>query len=277
MSKDIDLNKNNFFVKFLGTGTSMGVPMVACNCEICLSKNPKNKRDRPSIFIKFNNLNIVVDTGQDFRHQCIKNQLHDIDAVLYTHAHMDHITGFDDLRAFTFKKGINMPIYGTENTINSIKNIFPYAFDPNVQVKTYVKPSVNIIENNKEFYLSKNNTQLCILPIKVIHGNIDTIGFIFKSGDKKTFAYIPDCKKIDASSLLSMQNIETLIIDALHERPHNTHMNFMEATQIHDIIKPKQTYFTHLTHFVDHNKAQKQLAKLNKNIKLAYDGLELHL
>ena len=248
-------------IKFLGTGTSHGIPVVGCNCKTCTSNNPKNKRMRSSIFIQEKNNDILIDTSPELRLQMLANDITNIDLVLFTHAHADHIMGFDDLRVINWLKGESVPCYGNKDTMNKIRNIFDYIFDP-LQVGGGIpQVTLNTIKSEFEY----NN--LLITPLEVKHGKLDVLGFKIKN-----MAYITDCSFIPENTFKKLKNIDLLIIDALRFEEHPTHMNLKEAIEVVKKINPKKAYFTHISHEMEHKETNK---KLPENMELAYDGLIL--
>lgn len=248
-------------IKFLGTGTSHGIPVVGCNCKTCTSNNPKNKRMRSSILIQEKNNDILIDTSPELRLQMLANDITNIDLVLFTHAHADHIMGFDDLRVINWLKGESVPCYGNKDTMNKIRNIFDYIFDP-LQVGGGIpQVTLNTIKSEFEY----NN--LLITPLEVKHGKLDVLGFKIKN-----MAYITDCSFIPENTFKKLKNIDLLIIDALRFEEHPTHMNLKEAIEVVKKINPKKAYFTHISHEMEHKETNK---KLPENMELAYDGLIL--
>ena len=244
----------------LGTGTSQGIPIIGCNCMVCKSKNLKDKRLRTSAFIEVNGLKILIDTSIDFRQQMLKFGINDIDAVLFTHHHVDHILGMDDLRQINQRLNKFIDIYGNETTIKEIKTTFRYALDKEL-IRYKAVPLVRFYKKkNKKFRI--RNTE--IIPIEVYHGRIKIYGF--RIGN---FAYITDCSRIEQIEMEKLYGLDILVINALRKRPHPTHFNLEQATHIAKLLKPKKTYFTHITHDLMHNETN---AELPKNIKLAYDG-----
>jgi phosphoribosyl 1,2-cyclic phosphate phosphodiesterase len=255
----------------LGSGTSTGIPIPACPCSVCLSTDSKNKRLRPSILIKSEATSIIVDTGPDFRAQVLRENVTKLDAVLFTHTHADHIFGLDDLRAFNFASKKPMDLYATKNDGLYIRKIFDYAFDPDPNYQGGGLPKLNLLEISPPDPIKVN--ELTIQPIPIKHGQTDVLGFRIND-----FAYLTDCSEILNESYGFLENLEVLIIDGLRERPHPTHFNFASAIKEIEKIKPKQTYFTHIGHEVDHPETNKLLATLSKErVELSYDGLKISL
>ncbi len=252
-------------IKFLGTGTSHGVPLIGCNCKTCKSKDLKNKRYRTSIFINDNNTNILIDTPPEFRLMAIEYEIKKIDAVFFTHAHMDHIAGFDDIRRFNEIQGKEINTYSDKKNLKEIKKRFSYIYE-----KTQLgggKPKVNFIEIKPYFQFKVNN--LKIIPLTVFHGDIKVIGFRIKN-----FAYITDVSKIPEKTYKYLENLDVLVLDALRIEKHPTHFNLAQAISEAKKINAKRTFFTHISHSLEHGKTEKILPQ---NIKLAYDGLEIKI
>jgi phosphoribosyl 1,2-cyclic phosphate phosphodiesterase len=255
----------------LGSGTSHGVPIIGCKCRTCLSTNLKDKRLRVSVYIETDqiengkSLKLLIDTSPDFRQQMLVNDLDDVDAILYTHHHIDHIMGLDDIFMINLLHHKAVDIYANEDTIKHIKRAFGYIFDENTYKGGGI-PNIKIhtiqLEN---FFIG----DLEITPIEYFHG--PTIVWGFRIGD---FAYLTDCSKIPEKEFPKLEGLKFLIIDALRYKPHPTHYCIDEAIEVSKRIGAGQTYFTHLTHDVLHDEAN---AKLPSNIQLAYDGLTFQL
>ena len=249
-------------VTFLGTGTSDGVPLIGCKCDICRSKDKKDKRTRSSIMITHNNKNYLIDTSIDFRYQMIREDVDELEAVFYTHHHADHVSGIVDLRSLNFVMGgkvINC--YANEPTLDNLKEKYEYFFTP-TQLGGGL-PKVLFHQIDKPILLD----DIKITPLKVLHGNMNILGYRFNN-----LAYITDASFISEETLKLLEGTETLILGALRYKPHPTHMSLQEAVDISNIIKPKVTYFTHMTHNVKHSELSKQLPK---NIYPAYDTLKI--
>jgi phosphoribosyl 1,2-cyclic phosphate phosphodiesterase len=247
----------------VGTGTSQGVPNIGCKCKTCLSKNPKNKRLRVSAYIEVDDLKLLIDTSIDFRQQMLKFGISDLDAVLFTHHHVDHILGMDDLRQINQRLHKYIDIYGTKLTMDEIKKTFRYALNK-LLIQYKAVPLVHFhTQENEKFKI--RNTE--ILPVEVSHGNIKIYGYRIRN-----FAYITDASFISPEELAKLEGLDVLIINALRRRPHPTHFSLEQAVKIAQILKPKKTFFTHITHDLNHNEINRTLPK---NIMLGFDGLEL--
>ena len=271
-------------ITVLGSGTSQGIPIVGCSCAACTSSNSKDKRLRVSVYIETDaplalspleraglpagstaqagvGLKILIDTSPDFRQQMLVNNITDIDAVLYTHYHVDHIMGLDDIRQINQLHRKSIDIYGNAETIEVIRRSFSYIFDPN----TYKGGGIPNV-NTKVITLDKFNIGHAeITPIEYFHGPTTVFGY--RIGD---FAYMTDCSSIPEKEFGKLKNLKVLVLDALRYRKHETHFSFDEAIEAAQRIKAEKTYFTHMTHDIVHDEAN---TKLPKGIELAYDGL----
>lgn len=254
-------------VTFLGTGTSIGVPVIGCDCAVCQSTDPKNKRLRSSIYVKTEACCWVVDTGPDFRTQCLRENIRRVDAVLYTHGHMDHVVGFDDLRRFTFGD-VELPIHATKACLDDLKRMFDFAFNGENRYTGYIKPAPHEIDG--PFRLGN----CTVTPLPVTHGKLETIGFHFQMPGGPGFAYVSDCKTLLPETVEALKDVDVLVLDALRFTSHPTHMNFDEALAAREFLGARRTWFTHFSDEVDHEKAE---ATLPKGVALAYDGLKLEI
>jgi len=250
-------------ITFLGTGTSQGVPVINCDCPVCTSTNPKNKRLRCSVMIETRNTNILIDTSTDMRQQFLTYPFDRIDAILFTHAHADHIFGLDELRRFNYIQNQMIPVYGNTDTINHIKRVFGYAFTYGKLVPGIPNISANIVEN--EFKVCDAD----IIPIPLLHGHDMILGY--RVGN---FAYCTDVSHIPKKSYSLLQNLDVLIVGALRERKHTKHFNLDEAISETEKIKAKKTYLTHISHMLDHDKHSQ---KLPESCSFAYDGLSIEI
>ncbi len=251
---------------FLGTGTSVGVPMIGCDCETCRSSDPRDNRLRSSIYCSTDEVAWVVDTGPDFRTQCLRFGVRRVDAVLYTHPHMDHLTGFDELRRFTIAEDAVMPIYARPSCLAVLERMYDYAFNGENRYRGYLKPESHAIHG--PFSLGR----IEVTPLPVVHGKVETIGFLFSLGGRPLCAYLSDAKKITPEAMQAMQGVDTLILDGLRRTPHPTHMNWDEALAVSALVAPRQTWLTHLTCEMMHARDEPSLPA---GVGLAYDGLTL--
>lgn len=249
-------------VTFLGTGTSQGVPVIGCSCDVCHSLDYRDKRLRTSVHIQIEDQSIVIDTGPDFRQQMLRERVQQLDFVLFTHSHKDHTAGLDDVRAFNFKQSMDMPLYGTSEALNQLKTEYFYAF----QEKKYPgTPQLQLNEiSDKPFQV--NGIEITPLPVKHLH--MPVLGF--KIGD---FSYITDANFIPPKTLQLLEGTKTLVLNALQKEPHISHFNLTEAVAMAKQIGAEQTYFTHISHKLGlHNKVSEELPN---GVALAYDGLAI--
>jgi phosphoribosyl 1,2-cyclic phosphate phosphodiesterase len=252
-------------ITLLGTGTSVGVPMIGCNCATCRSTDPRDKRLRTSALIEHSGKNILIDTGADFRQQMLTANVRHLEAVLYTHQHYDHIAGFDDLRAFQFLKQKAPKCFATAEAANHIRHTFEYAFGNALQ-KGGGLPEVEITEiDERPFDLFG----LRIIPVPIFHGQLPILGFRIGK-----FAYLTDCSEIPNASYALLEGLDTLILDGLRFKPHPTHFTIEEAIAQAKRIAPRITYLTHINHDVMHETTD---GNLPANVRLAYDGLQFDL
>lgn len=247
---------------FLGTGTSQGVPIIGCQCSVCKSVNKKDARLRSSVLVEVSSVNIVIDAGPDFRQQMLRENIQKLDAIVLTHSHKDHIGGLDDVRAFNFIQGKPMDIFGMEETINIVRNDFHYAFDED---KYPGVPEMNLhIIDNEPFKINS----VKITPIEVKHLEMRVFGYRIED-----FIYITDASFISNNELKKMKNAEILVINALRINKHYSHFNLKEALDIVKKIKPKQAFFTHISHTMGKTDDVEKI--LPKHVHLAFDGLTL--
>lgn len=250
-------------ITFLGTGTSQGVPVIACECAVCQSEDKRDKRLRTSILIELDDCTFVVDTGPDFRYQMLRQNVRKLDAVLLTHSHKDHIAGLDDVRAFNFQQQMDMPIYTAEDTIQALKREFYYAFS-STKYPGVPRLELHSIEAGCMFDVCGYN----IMPIKVMHHKMPVLGF--RIGN---FTYITDAKTVDKENRKLIEGTEIMVINCLQEAPHVSHFTLEEALDFIKLIKPKAAYLTHISHrFGKHNDIQR---KLPDGVYVAHDQLEV--
>lgn len=250
-------------ITFFGTGTSQGVPIIGCDCNVCRSSDPLNKRLRSSIFIETQKIRLLVDTTPDFRFQCLRSDIRHLDAILYTHEHSDHILGLDDLRRFCFLHQKRLPAYGSARVIEYITRIFPYAIQNPPPYKGI--PELDLHEICGPFKLG----DLQITPYKLPHGYTETLGFRFDNEQGPRFVYLTDCKEVPPSIRKNLYRVPLLILDALRKTSHPTHLSLAEALEVVDEIKPGRALFTHICHELEHHATN---AELPPNVSLSYDG-----
>ena len=247
-------------VTFLGTGTSQGVPVIACSCKTCLSGDPRDKRLRTSLLLETGNITIVIDTGPDFRQQMLRENVKRLDAVIFTHEHRDHIAGLDDIRAFNFIQKRPVDIFTEERVLSALRYEYPYIF---AEKKYPGIPEINIHLIDEEDFTVNG---LKIAPIRLMHYKLPVLGF--RIGDA---AYITDANFISEQEKEKLFGVKYLIINALRKEKHVSHFSLSEAVSLIEEISPKRAYLTHLSHQMGlHDDLEKELPP---NIHPAYDGL----
>ena len=247
-------------ITFLGTGTSNGIPMIGCRCPVCTSEDPRDRRGRTSAVVRFDGHTVLIDTAPELRLQATAAGLRAIDAVLFTHAHADHVGGFDDLRRFNELNQAHLPVYTDPATAAILRERFAYAFD-DVFPFYGGKPDLSLHTFDGPFPLFDHE----IVPIPVTHGRWTVYGFRFGP-----LVYLTDARHISPASLDLMRDADVLVLNALRERPHPTHLNFAEALGVIDEVKPRRAYLVHVNHEVAHAATN---AMLPANVEVAYDGL----
>ncbi|MEY5026916.1 MAG: hypothetical protein RLZZ244_2444 [Verrucomicrobiota bacterium] len=254
-------------ITFLGTGTSQGVPRIACDCEVCLSPDPRDKRTRCSVHVETPETAWVIDTGADFRAQCLREGIRRVEAAVFTHAHTDHIMGFDDLRPFC-RPERPMPVYGSAETLAQLRGAFAFAFGLENRFPGYLNPTPEVVSG--PFWLGQTE----VIPLPIPHGRMTCYGYLLKRRGVPLFAYLTDCKSVPPEVGELVRGVEHLVVDALRERPHPTHMNVAEALEVVERVGPKQAWLTHLCHDVRHAELE---PRLPRGVRVAYDGLRLDL
>lgn len=247
-------------VIILGCATSTGVPIVGCNCSVCKSDNPRNKRTRCSLFVQLNGVNLLIDTSPDLRLQALRHNVTFVNAVLYTHSHADHTHGIDDLRTYNFINKMSIPCYGNELTINNLKKNFSYIFDGSYSAGG--KPKLILNEISGDFVIDG----VKIIPIDIYHADWTIFGY--RIGN---MAYLTDCSGIPDYSYERLMNLDLLIIDALRTNPHKAHFSVNQAIEEIERIKPQKAVFTHMGHELDYDELNSNLPEY---IIPAHDGME---
>lgn len=258
------MNRDDMTVTILGSGTSHGVPMIACDCDVCTSADPRDKRTRPSITIQYESTCLLVDTSPELRLQCLAHNVRRVDAVLYTHHHIDHVAGLDDLRRFNWIQDQVIPCYGQPATLERLRTMFTYVFEHEVDYPS-AKPRLALHEVEGPFEVGGRT----ITPIPLLHGTMPVLGF--RIGD---FAYCTDVSLIPDSSWPLLKGLDVLVLDALRRRPHPTHLNLEQAVDHAHRIGATRTFFTHIAHELPHEATNHELPP---SMALAYDGLMIQV
>lgn len=250
---------------FLGSGTSMGVPTLGCACAVCHSADSRDRRTRPSIAVTFRDRehlrNILIDSGPDFRQQALRENLQHIDAVLYTHAHADHILGLDDLRPLSFKDKEKIPLYADANTTQVLKTIFEYTFSETNTYPHKARVALHPLEAHTVLFGAE------FVTVPLLHGTLPMAGFRFGNA-----AYLTDISEIPEASYSLLKNLDVLIIDALRRTPHPSHSNVENSLRLIEKIGPRRAWFTHMSHDLGHSETEKDLPA---HVRMAYDGLRI--
>ena len=251
-------------VTFLGTGTSQGIPVIACDCEVCTSEDPKDNRFRTSVLIEVENQAIVIDTGPDFRQQMLRENVQKLDAIVFTHQHKDHVAGLDDVRAFNHKFQKDMDLYCTAEVEEALIREFPYVFS------TYKYPGVPEVKihniKNEPFTIGGVE----VLPIEALHYKLSVFGYRIKD-----FVYLTDISAITEKEKEKMKGAKVIVLDALRKTPHISHLSMQQAVDLLEELQPKKGYLIHISHLMGlHNEVIKELPNF---IKPAHDGLILEL
>ena len=249
-------------ITFLGTGTSQGVPLIACECEVCTSADTRDKRLRSSVLVESETTRFIIDSGPDFRQQLLREKIKRLDAVVFTHEHKDHIAGLDEVKAFNFINKMIMPVYATNRVQQALHREFAYIFS---EEKYPGIPEIDVIDfDNEPFYVG----DILVQPINVLHYKLPVKGFRIND-----FAYITDANFIPAEEKKKLKNLNVLVLNALRKEPHISHFTFEEAIELVKELKPRKAYFTHISHQLGlHKEISKELPS---NIELAVDGLQL--
>jgi len=253
---------------FLGTGTSVGVPVIGCDCAVCTSQDPRNQRLRSSVVVRAGGTTVLVDSGPDLRLQALREGLREIDAVIYTHSHLDHVAGFDELRAFCWKKSEPLPLHATAECMSTLIQMYGWAFSPENLIRGYVRPDARIIDG--PFY----HGDLKITPLPVHHASVETVGFLFEYPDARKIAYISDVKRIPEDTMKMICGVDVLVVDALRVGDHPTHFSLSEALAAIEESGAGEAWLTHLSHEFDFDSLE---AELPTRVRVAWDGLRISL
>jgi phosphoribosyl 1,2-cyclic phosphate phosphodiesterase len=244
------------------------VPVIGCQCPVCLSTDPRNKRLRASALVRAGEVAVLVDSGPDLRAQALREGLRALDAVVYTHAHMDHVVGFDELRAFCWKKGGPLPVHATAGCMAALKTMFGWAFAAENIHHGYVKPMARLIDG-PFFY-----QDLKITPLPVEHAAVETIGFLFEGPAARSIAYLPDVKRVPEATMALLRGVDVLVVDALRQQEHPTHLSLDGALGVIRQAQAGEAWLTHLGHENDHAALDERLPA---GVRVAWDGLRIEL
>jgi phosphoribosyl 1,2-cyclic phosphate phosphodiesterase len=245
----------------LGSGTSMGVPTIGCDCAVCRSADPRDKRTRPSIMIEYGGRVVLIDTTPDFREQAIRECINKVDAVIYTHTHADHILGIDDLRPLSFHREGKIPLYARPESAEFLRSMFRYIFEADYKFGGIAQLELKPINGMLELFGARFE------PVAVIHGETEIYGYRFGSA-----AYLTDHSDIPERSFAQLSDLDILFLDALRHKPHPTHSTVENSLRIVERVKPKRAFFTHICHDLGHEATN---AALPPNVQLSYDGMKL--
>ena len=250
-------------IVFLGTGTSVGVPAIGCECPVCCSSDPRNNRHRASLYVESGGVHVIVDTPPDFREQVLRFKVPRVDAVLFTHAHADHVFGFDDIRRYNTIQECVIPAYANAETIADLRRVFDYIGEE--RVPGAYRPWIDFRETTGSFRVGA----LLIEPLCVEHGAKHTQGYRIE-GEGRALGYVPDCLSMAEDVMVRLEGVDIMILDALRDRPHSTHMTLDVSVDLLKRIGAGQSYITHMCHELDH---QETVNRLPEGIDVSYDGL----
>lgn len=247
-------------VVFLGTGTSTGIPMIGCHCPVCTSEDPRDRRTRCSLYVEVNGVKIVIDTGPDFRQQMLREGLEDVDAVLFTHPHKDHMAGLDDIRPINYLRDKRIHVYAAPSMTPRLKQEYPYIFEGNY-------PGIPRIVLHEFTDAPFDVLGVEVMPVRAKHGEMEVFGF--RMGD---FTYLTDANSIPAASMERIRGSRHFVINAIHERPHYSHFNLKEALEVIRDIGPEHAWLTHLSHWMGRH--AETASRLPVGVRIAFDGLQ---
>ncbi|MBI4717207.1 MAG: MBL fold metallo-hydrolase [Planctomycetes bacterium] len=249
----------------LGSGTSHGVPMIGCRCAVCTSPDPRDRRTRPSLWVRAGETRLLIDTAPELRLQCLACGIDAVDAVLFTHHHADHVSGLDDLRRFNWLMRRIVPCYGTSRTLEALRRMFAYAFEPAAD-SPHSRPQIELRPIDTRAFEVEG---VRVVPVPLLHGPMPVLGFRIGR-----FAYCTDCSAIADTSLELLTGLDVLILDALRRTPHPTHFNLEQAVAMAQRIGAGRTYFTHIAHELAH---EATIRELPPGMALAYDGQRIEV
>lgn len=249
---------------FLGSGTSNGIPVIGCDCAVCLSDDPRDKRTRPSVVVERDGATVLIDTPPELRLQLLRERIGSVDAIVFTHEHADHIYGLDDVRVFSMRQRRAIPVYGPPRVLEALQRSFRYIFEQGPMTGGG-RPQLDLIPVDGAFAPAG----IPFEPIEVWHGDLPVMAY--RIG---TLAYVTDVSRIEPRAMKRLRDLDVLVLDALRERPHPTHFSVAESLAVIEELKPKRTYLTHVCHDMGHAQMQ---GKLPAGVELAYDGLVVEL
>ncbi len=271
MTQEPDLRTNKAMkVLFLGTGTSTGVPVIGCGCPVCRSENPRNRRLRSSILVRTEGTTLLVDSCPDLRQQALRHRLTAIDAVLYTHEHLDHTAGFDEMRAFCWARQDRLPLYAGTGCLAHLRRMFGWAFAEENTYQGYIRPAAHD-HGGRPFCVGG----IRVTPVPVLHATVETYGYVFEPvGGGPRFGYVPDVKELPEASRPLLQGLDALAMDALRPGTHRTHLTLDENVALMRELGVRRGYVTHCGHMLDYDMLCRELPPF---MAPAYDGLEISL
>jgi len=248
---------------FLGTGTSHGIPMIGCDCPVCTSDDPRDRRLRPGVAVRWDDRTVLIDTPPELRLGCVANDIRRADAILFTHHHADHVAGLDDVRRFNWLSNRPLDCYGSPDTLEYVRQMFIYAFEDDLDYPSH-KPALSLVPIDDQPFELHGQT---VIPIPLMHGPLAVLGYRFGG-----VAYCTDCNYIPEKSLDRLGDLDVLVLDAVRLRPHPTHYSLEQAVETARRVAARQTYFTHIAHEIGHASVS---AGLPAGMALAHDGLRI--
>ncbi len=257
-------------ITFLGTGTSVGVPMIGCDCDVCTSSDRRNRRRRAALLVESDGYHLLIDTPPDLREQALEYRIARVDSVLITHAHADHVFGMDDLRRFNTIQHAAIPVYGSVPTVRDLCRIFEYVLRP-PEPGVY-RPDITFQDVAEDQTLTLGPFQ--VTPFAVRHGRMPTLGYRIHDADGRSLAYAPDCSALDNAMIANLGDLDVMILDALRDRPHGSHLTLNNSVALLRRIDARRAFVTHLCHDLDHATVA---ARLPAGIDVPWDGLTLTL